>query len=108
MVKRIAYHLKSRLPANIQLDDLIQSGMIGLLEAAKNYDVTQGASFETYAGIRVRGAMLDDVRKNDWAPRSVHRNTHRVAAVVQTNPLLLQQQFPIPEDLLFGQYCSTQ
>jgi len=83
LVKRIAYHLKSRLPANIQLDDLIQSGMIGLLEAAKNYDVTQGASFETYAGIRVRGAMLDDVRKNDWAPRSVHRNTHRVAAVVQ-------------------------
>lgn len=83
LVKRIAYHLKSRLPANIQLDDLIQAGMIGLLEAAKNYDVTQGASFETYAGIRVRGAMLDDVRKNDWAPRSVHRNTRRVAAVVQ-------------------------
>lgn len=83
MVKRIAYHLKSRMPANIQLDDLIQAGMVGLLEAANNYDATQGASFETYAGIRIRGAMLDDVRKNDWAPRSVHRNNRRVAAVVR-------------------------
>ena len=83
MVKRIAYHLKSRMPANIQLDDLIQAGMIGLLEAANNYDATQGASFETYASIRIRGAMLDDVRKNDWAPRSVHRNNRRVAEVVR-------------------------
>lgn len=83
LVKRVAYHLKSRLPANIQLDDLIQAGMIGLLEAAKNYDATQGASFETYAGIRIRGAMLDDVRKNDWAPRSVHRNNRRISEVVR-------------------------
>ena len=83
MVKRIAYHLKSRMPANIQVDDLIQAGMIGLLEAANHYDATLGASFETYAGIRVRGAMLDDVRKNDWAPRSVHRNSRRVAEVVR-------------------------
>ena len=83
MVKRIAYHLKSRMPANIQLDDLIQAGMIGLLEAANNYDATQGASFETYASIRIRGSMLDDVRKNDWAPRSVHRNNRRVAEVVR-------------------------
>lgn len=83
LVKRIAYHLKSRLPANIQIDDLIQAGMIGLLEAANNYDAAQGASFETYASIRIRGAMLDDVRKNDWAPRSVHRNNRRVAEVVR-------------------------
>ena len=83
LVKRIAYHLKSRLPANIQLDDLIQAGMIGLLEAANNYDAAQGASFETYASIRIRGAMLDDVRKNDWAPRSVRRNNRRVAEVVR-------------------------
>jgi len=83
LVKRIAYHLKSRLPANIQLDDMIQSGMIGLLEAASNYDAAQGASFETYASIRIRGAMLDEIRKNDWAPRSVHRNSRRVAEVVR-------------------------
>lgn len=83
LVKRIAYHLKSRLPANIQLEDMIQSGMIGLLEAANNYDAAQGASFETYASIRIRGAMLDEIRKNDWAPRSVHRNSRRVAEVIR-------------------------
>lgn len=83
LVKRIAWHLKSRLPANVLLDDMIQAGMIGLLEAAKNYDVSQGASFETYASIRIRGAMLDEIRKNDWAPRSVHRNSRRVAEVVR-------------------------
>ena len=83
MVKRIAYHLKSRLPAHIQLDDLIQAGMVGLLEASKNYDTRQGASFETYSSIRIRGAMLDEMRKNDWTPRSVHRNSRRVAQVVQ-------------------------
>jgi RNA polymerase sigma factor for flagellar operon FliA len=83
LVRKIAYHLKGRLPANIIVDDLIQSGMIGLLEAAKKYDATQGASFETYASIRIRGAMLDDVRKNDWAPRSVHRNSRKVAEVVR-------------------------
>lgn len=83
MVKRIAYHLKSRLPAHIQLDDLIQAGMIGLLEAANNFDALQGASFVTYASIRIRGAMLDEMRKNDWAPRSVHRNSRRVAEVVR-------------------------
>ncbi len=82
MVKRIAYHLKSRLPANIQLDDLIQAGMVGLLESARNFDANLGASFETYSSIRIRGAMLDEMRKNDWTPRSVHRNSRRVAKVV--------------------------
>ena len=64
LVKRIAYHLISRLPPSVQPDDLIQVGMIGLLEAARNYNAGQGASFETYAGIRIRGAMLDIVHKN--------------------------------------------
>ncbi|MDX1252218.1 MAG: RNA polymerase sigma factor FliA [Gammaproteobacteria bacterium] len=83
LVKRIAYHLMSRLPPCVQADDLIQAGMIGLLEASRNYDVTQGASFETYAGIRIRGAMLDEIRKNDWAPRSVHRKARKVAEAVR-------------------------
>ena len=83
LVKRIAYHLMCRLPPSVQADDLIQAGMIGLLEAARNYDSTQGASFETYAGIRVRGAMLDEIRKNDWAPRSVHRKARKVAEAVR-------------------------
>ncbi len=82
LVKRIAYHLISRLPQSVQVDDLIQAGMIGLLEAARHYDASQGASFETYAGIRIRGAMLDEMRKNDWAPRSVHRRAREVAQAI--------------------------
>ncbi|HHH36374.1 MAG TPA: RNA polymerase sigma factor FliA [Gammaproteobacteria bacterium] len=83
LVKRIAYHIMSRLPPSVQVDDLIQSGMIGLIEAARNYDADQGASFETYAGIRIRGAMLDEIRKGDWAPRSVHRKARQVAEAVR-------------------------
>lgn len=83
LVKRIACHLINRLPASVQLEDLIQAGMIGLLEASRNYDERQGASFETYAGIRIRGSMLDEIRKNDWAPRSVHRKARMVAEAVR-------------------------
>lgn len=82
LVKRIAYHLLSRLPPSVQMDDLVQAGMIGLLEASRNYDATQGASFETYAGIRIRGAMLDEIRKGDWAPRSLHRKVREIAKAV--------------------------
>lgn len=84
LVKRIAWHLMARLPPSVQVDDLIQAGMLGLLEAARGYDAGQGASFETYAGIRIRGAMLDEVRKSDWTPRSVHRNARRLAEAVRT------------------------
>ncbi|PKM44189.1 MAG: RNA polymerase sigma factor FliA [Gammaproteobacteria bacterium HGW-Gammaproteobacteria-1] len=83
LVKRIAYHLLGRLPEHIQADDLIQAGMIGLLEAARNYRDGQGASFETYAGIRVRGAMLDEVRRTDWTPRSVHRKARELGEVTR-------------------------
>jgi RNA polymerase sigma factor for flagellar operon FliA len=83
LVKRIAHHMVARMPSSVQLEDLLQAGMIGLLEAARNYDAGKGASFETYAGIRIRGAMIDDVRKGDWAPRSVHRNARRVADAIK-------------------------
>ncbi|CAE6908670.1 MULTISPECIES: RNA polymerase sigma factor FliA [Pseudomonas] len=83
LVKRIAYHLLARLPANVQVDDLIQAGMLGLLEASKKYDASKGASFETFAGIRIRGSMLDEVRKGDWAPRSVHRNSRMVSDAIR-------------------------
>jgi len=83
LVKRIAYHLMNRLPPNVQADDLIQAGMIGLIEASRNYDPTQGASFETYAGIRIRGAMLDEIRRSDWTPRSVHRKARMVAEAMR-------------------------
>lgn len=83
LVKRIAHHLLGRLPASVQSDDLIQAGMIGLLEAYRNYDGSKGASFETYAGIRIRGSMLDEIRKGDWAPRSVHRNSREIAKAIR-------------------------
>ncbi|MDX1391501.1 MAG: RNA polymerase sigma factor FliA [Rheinheimera sp.] len=82
LVKRIAYHLMARLPASVLVDDLIQSGMIGLIEAAKNFDGSKGASFETFAGIRIRGAMLDEMRRGDWTPRSVHRNARLIAETI--------------------------
>lgn len=84
LVKRIAHHLLARLPDSVHLDDLIQSGMIGLFEAATNYDQSKGASFETYAGIRIRGSMLDEIRKGDWIPRSVHRNSRKISDAIHT------------------------
>src|SRR6202047_3819973 len=83
LVKRIAYHLAGRLPPSVEVDDLIQAGMLGLLEAASNYAANRGASFETYAGIRIRGAMLDALRKLDWAPRSVHRKARAAATALR-------------------------
>lgn len=82
LVKRIAYHLKGRLPDSVMVDDLIQSGVIGLIEASQKFDSTQGASFETYAGIRIRGAMLDEIRKGDWTPRSVYRKSREVSDAI--------------------------
>lgn len=82
LVHKIAYHLIARLPASVLVDDLIQSGMIGLLEAARNFDASKGASFETFAGIRVRGAMLDEMRRGDWVPRSVHKNSRSIASAI--------------------------
>lgn len=78
LVKRIAYHLMAKLPPSVQVDDLIQVGMMGLLEAAGNFDNTQGAQFETYAAQRIRGAMLDELRQNDWLPRSARKSLRQV------------------------------
>ena len=70
LVKRIAHHLKARLPGSVEVDDIIQAGMMGLLEAANRYDELRGAQFETYAAQRIRGAMLDELRQADWMPRN--------------------------------------
>lgn len=83
LVKRIAFHLSARLPSTVQAEDLIQAGMMGLLEAARSYRDGLGASFETFASIRIRGAMLDEVRRHDWTPRSVHRRSREVAEAVR-------------------------
>ena len=66
LVKRIAYHMMSRLPASVEVDDLIQVGLIGLMDAVGRFDGTQGAQFESYATQRIRGAMIDELRDGDW------------------------------------------
>lgn len=82
LVKRIAYHLIGKLPSGIESDDLIQAGMIGLLAAAKDYSPDRGASFSTYAGIRIRGAILDEIRHTNWSPRSVQKKAQMLSRAV--------------------------
>jgi RNA polymerase sigma factor for flagellar operon FliA len=84
LVKRIGYHLVSRLPTHIGIDDLIQAGMMGLLNAARNFVPTKGENFETYAGIRIRGAMLDEARRSNWTPRSTFRNAKQVSLAIRS------------------------
>ncbi len=78
MVKRIAHHLMARLPASVQLGDMVQAGLIGLVDAAGRYENSQGVQFETYAAQRIRGAMLDELRTNDWVPRGVRKAQRKI------------------------------
>lgn len=78
LVKRLAHQMMTRLPYSVQIDDIIQAGMIGLLDAASRYDEIHGAQFETYATQRIRGAMLDELRSADWLPRSLRRDTRQI------------------------------
>jgi len=89
LVKRLAHQLMTKLPYSVQIDDIIQAGMIGLLDAASRYDDFHGAQFETYATQRIRGAMLDELRQADWLPRSMRRDMRRIEASISR----LQQRF---------------
>jgi RNA polymerase sigma factor for flagellar operon FliA len=82
LVKRIAHHMMLKLPGSVEVDDLIQSGMMGLLDAASRYDELRGAQFETYAAQRIRGAMLDELRGADWLPRSMRRDMRRIETAI--------------------------
>ncbi|KPD02310.1 RNA polymerase sigma factor FliA [Moellerella wisconsensis] len=88
LVRHEALKLQVRLPASVELDDLIQAGSIGLLNAVDRFDAQQGASFSTYAVQRIKGSMLDELRARDWAPRSVRRQAREVSKGMQ----LLEQQ----------------
>ncbi len=92
LVKRIAYHLMARLPSSVQVDDLIQNGMIGLLDAIERFEAGMGAQFETYAAQRVRGAMLDGLRENDWLPRSLRREFRQIEKAIAQ----LEQEYGRP------------
>jgi RNA polymerase sigma factor FliA len=82
LVKRIAHFMMLKLPNSVQVDDLIQVGMMGLLDAAGRYDELRGAQFETYASQRIRGAMLDELRGADWLPRSMRSDMRRIESAV--------------------------
>lgn len=82
LVKRLAHHMKAKLPPSVEVDDLIQAGMMGLLDAINRYEETHGAQFETYAVLRIRGAMLDELRNSDWMPRSTRQNMRKVEAAL--------------------------
>lgn len=78
MIKFIATRIANRLPPNVQVDDLIEAGIIGLLDAIKKFDISKEVKFKTYAEFRIRGAILDELRAQDWTPRSVHQKVKRV------------------------------
>lgn len=92
LVKRLAHHMKAKLPPSVEVDDLIQAGMIGLLDAINRYEDDHGAQFETYAVLRIRGAMLDELRASDWMPRSTRQNMRKVEGAMQS----LQQRLGRP------------
>jgi RNA polymerase sigma factor for flagellar operon FliA len=92
LVRKLAHHMKAKLPPSVEVDDLIQAGMIGLLDAISRYEDTHGAQFETYAVLRVRGAMLDELRNCDWLPRSMRQNMRKIEVAMST----LQQRLGHP------------
>jgi len=125
LVHKIALHLHSRLPDCILLDDLIQAGMIGLLDAYNKFDKNRDASFSTYASFRIRGSMLDEVRKNDWTPRSVAKKLRDISSAIANveaktgktatalqiaNELNLtkQQYYEALDDVQGSQVCSLE
>tara|TARA_R110002110_G_C13470513_1_gene720879 strand:- start:116563 stop:117267 length:705 start_codon:yes stop_codon:yes gene_type:complete len=83
LVKKLALYWSARLPPSIEIDDLMQVGLMGLIQASENYDASQGASFATYAAIRVKGAMLDEVRRNDWVPRTLQQKMRLVTDAIR-------------------------
>lgn len=82
LVASIAARLAMTLPEHVDQDDLYSAGLVGLLQAVRNYNPACGASFETYARTRVRGAMLDELRKMDWVPRTVHEKARKIQAAM--------------------------
>lgn len=95
LVKTVVGRLAMTLPAHVDREDLHSAGLVGLLEAIRRYDPSCGASFETFARLRIRGAVLDELRRMDWTPRSVHRKAREVQEVMRR---LEQQTGKVPTD----------
>jgi len=82
LVRRLAHQMIARLPANVELDDMIQAGMMGLMDAIGRFEESQGVAFEAYAASRIRGAMLDELRASDWLPRSARKSQRDIENAV--------------------------
>jgi RNA polymerase sigma factor for flagellar operon FliA len=82
LVRRLAHQMIAKLPANVEIDDLIQVGMMGLSDALARFDTAQGVQFETFATQRIRGAMLDELRGSDWMSRGDRRHQRSIEAAV--------------------------
>jgi RNA polymerase sigma factor for flagellar operon FliA len=82
LVRRLAHQMIAKLPANVEVDDLIQVGMIGLTDALSRFDATLGVQFETFATQRIRGAMLDELRSTDWMSRGTRKQQRSIEAAV--------------------------
>jgi RNA polymerase sigma factor for flagellar operon FliA len=91
LVRRLAHQMIAKLPANVELDDLIQVGMIGLNDALSRFDANQGVQFETFATQRIRGAMLDELRGGDWMSRGDRRHQRSIEAAVHKLEQKLQR-----------------
>ena len=108
LVRRIAHQMIAKLPANVELDDMIQAGMMGLMDAMQRFEESQGTQFEVYAASRIRGAMLDELRAGDWLPRSarksqrdienaIHRLEQRLQRAPQESEIARELQMSVPE-----------
>jgi RNA polymerase sigma factor for flagellar operon FliA len=95
LVKTVVGRLAMTLPSHVEIDDLYSAGLVGLLNAVRNYNPTGGSTFETYARVRIRGAILDELRRMDWVPRSVHVKARKVQAAIQK---LEQDKGEMPTD----------
>jgi RNA polymerase sigma factor for flagellar operon FliA len=82
LVRKLAHHMMAKLPASVQVDDLIQVGLIGLSEALARFEANQGVQFETFASQRIRGAMLDELRESDWMSRGTRKIQKEIEGAV--------------------------
>jgi RNA polymerase sigma factor for flagellar operon FliA len=94
LVQRLAHHMIAKLPPNVELDDLVQVGLIGLTEAIARFEASQGVQFETFASQRIRGAMIDELREGDWMSRGsrksqkeIERALHRLEQTLGRQPM---------------------
>lgn len=120
LVQRLAHHMVAKLPPNVEVDDLIQVVMIGLVDALSRYDAAQGVQFETFASQRIRGAMLDELRDGDWMSRgsrksqkqieqAVVRLEHKLGRAPQESEIAAELQMPLAEyQSLLGRVRGTQ